>query len=136
MRKAAGIILIIFGALGVRALVILLTGLVKTFSFIPVQMVPTILLEIAPSAFFVIGGVFCLRRKYWRVCLASASFAALIGIFVVVTVSLGRAIFLGEGWIPWIAAIAAVISIIFISRTRKEWQEISDSVDGEVSYVG
>ena len=136
MRIVAGIILIIFGALGVRALVILLTGLVKTFSFIPVQMVPTILLGIVPGAFFVIGGVFCLRRKYWRVCLASASFAALIGIFVVVTVSLGRAIFLGEGWIPWIAVLAAVISVIFISRTRKEWQEILDSVDGKVSYGG
>ena len=136
MRKAAGIILIIFGALGVRSLVILLTGLVNTFSFIPVQMVPTILLEIVPSAFFVIGGVFCLRRKHWRVCLASASFAGLIGIFVVVTLSLGRAIYMGEGWIPWIAVLAAVISVIFISRTRKEWQEISDSVDGEVSYVG
>ena len=136
MRIVAGIILIIFGALGVRALVVLLTGLVKTFSFIPVEIVPTILLEIVPSAFFVIGGVFCLRRKYWRVCLASASFAALIGIFVVVTVSLGRAIFLGEGWIPWIAVLAAVISVIFISRTRKEWQEILDSVDCEVSKGG
>ena len=136
MRKAAGIILIIFGALGVISLVILLTGLVNTFSFIPVLMLPTILLEIVPSAFFVIGGVFCLRRKYWRVCLASASFAALIGIFVVVTLSLGRAIFLGEGWIPWIAVLAAVISVIFISRTRKEWQEISDSVDCRVSYGG
>ena len=136
MRIVAGIILIVFGALGVRTLVSLLIGLVKTFSFIPVQMVPTILLGIVPSAFFAIGGVFCLRRKYWRVCLASASFAALIGIFVVVTVSLGRAIFLGEGWIPWIAVLAAVISVIFISRTRKEWQEISDSVDGKVSYGG
>jgi len=136
MRKAAGIILIIFGALGVISVVILLTGLVNTFSFIPVFMVPTILLEIVPSGFFVIGGVFCLRRRYWRVCLASASFAALIGIFVVVALLLGSAIFLAEAWIPWIAVLAAVISVIFISLTRKEWQEISDSVDGEVSYGG
>jgi len=136
MRKAAGIILIIFGALGVIGLVRFLNGLVNTFSFIPVSMVPTILLQIVPSAFFAIGGVFCLRRKHWRVCLASASFAALIEVFVLVMLLLGRAIFSGEAWIPWIAAIAAVISIIFISRTRKEWQEISDSVDGEVSYVG
>jgi len=136
MRKAAGIILIIFGALGVIGLVRLLTGLVNTLSFIPVLMVPTILLQIVPIAFFVIGGVFCLRRKHWRVCLASASFAALIGIFFVVTVSLGRAIYFGEGWRPWIAVLAAVISVIFIAVTKKEWQEISDSVDGEVSYVG
>jgi hypothetical protein len=136
MRKAAGVILIIFGALGVIGLVRFLTGLVNTLSFIPVEMVPTILIQIVPSAFFVIGGVFCLRRKHWGVCLASASFAALIGVFVVVILLLGRGIFLGEAWFPWIEVIAAVISVIFISRTRKEWQEISDSVDGEVSYVG
>lgn len=136
MRKAAGIVLIIFGAWAVISLVRLLTGLVNTFSFIPVSMVPTILLQSAPIAFFIIGGVFCLRRKHWRVCLASASFGALIGIFVVVTVSVGRAIYTGEGWVPWVATTAAVISVIFISRTRKEWLEISDSVDSEVSYVG
>ena len=136
MRKAAGIILVIFGALAVVSLVRLLTGLVNTLSFTPVEMVPTILMQIAPAVFFAIGGVYCLGRKHWRVCLASASFAALIAILVVVTVSLGRAIYTGEGWIPWIAVVAAVISVIFISRTRKEWQEIPDSVDGEVSYVG
>jgi len=126
--------MIILGVLGVISLVILLTGLVNTFSFIPVWVLPTILLEIVPSAFFVIGGVFCLRRKHWRVCVASASFAALIGIFVVVMLLLSRVI--GEGWITWIVLLAAVISIIFISRTKKEWQEISDSVDYEVSNGG
>jgi hypothetical protein len=136
MRKAAGVILIILGALGVIGLVRLFNGLVNTLSLIPVSMVPTILLQIVPSAFFIIGGVFCLRRKHWGVCLASASFAAIIGIFVVVMLSLGRAIYMGEWWRPWIVVVAAVISVIFISRTRKEWQEISDSVDGEVSYVG
>lgn len=136
MRKAAGIILIIFGALGVMSLVILLTGLINAFSFVPVQMVPTILLEIVPSAFFVIGGVFCLRRKRWRVCLASASFAALIGVFVAVTLLLSRAIFLGEAWIPWIAVLAAAISVVFISLTKKEWKEFSDSVDCKVPYDG
>ena len=136
MRKAAGVILIIFGALGVVGLVRLLTELVNTLSFIPVSMVPSILLQIVPIAFYVVGGVFCLRRKHWRVCLASASFAASIGIFAVVTLSLGHAIYMGEWWRPWIAVVAAVISVIFISRTRKEWQEITDSVDGEVSYVG
>jgi len=136
MRKAAGIILIIFGALGVIGLVRFLNGLVNMLSFIPVSEVPTIILRIVPAAFYFTGGVFCLRRKHWRVCLASASFAALIGIFAVVMLSLGRAIYLGEVWILWIEVIAAVISVIFISRTRKEWQEISDSVDGEVSYGG
>jgi hypothetical protein len=136
MRKAAGIVLIVFGALGVIGLVRLLTGLVNTLSFIPVSMVPSILMQIAPIAFYVVGGVFCLRRKHWRVCLASASFAALIGVFAVVMLLLGRAIVSGQVWTLWIGVVGAVISVIFISRTRKEWKEVSDSVDGEVSYVG
>jgi hypothetical protein len=134
MRKAAGIILIVSGALGLIGLVRFLAGLVSTLSF--VLALPTILLEAVPIAFFIIGGIFCLRRKYWRVCLASASLAASIGIFLLVTLSLGRAILLGRGWISWIGVLAAIISVIFISLRRKEWHEISDSANREVSQGG
>jgi hypothetical protein len=131
MRKAAGIILIVSGALGLIGLVRFLAGLVSTLSF--VSAVPTILLEIAPIAFFIIGGAFCLGRKHWRVCLASASLAASIGIFLLVTLSLGRAILLGRGWISWIGVLAAIISVIFISLSRREWQGIPDTVDSKAS---
>ena len=134
MRKAAGIILIVSGALGLIGLVRFLTGLGSTLSF--VLALPTILLEAIPIAFFIIGGIFCLRRKYWRIFLASASFATSIGVFFLVMLSLDRAIYLGEGWRPWIAVLAAIISVIFISLRRREWHEISDSANREVSEGG
>jgi len=129
MRKAAGIVLIIFGALGVIGLVRLLTGLVNTLSFIRISMVPSILLQIVPIAFYVVGGVFCLWREYWRVCLASASFAVFIGVFGVV-------LFSWIDWTVWVPLVAAVIAVILILSKKREWQEISDSVDGKVSYGG
>jgi hypothetical protein len=127
MRIAAGIILITLGVLSLRGLIIHVSELVD---------IPALIFSIVQVVFFITGGIFCLTRRYWRICLASASFVALFGIFFVVTVSLGRVIYLGEGWRLWITVIAGVISLIFISRTRKEWQEIPDSVDGEVSDDG
>jgi hypothetical protein len=46
---------------------------------------------------------------------------------------------LGRFIVPWTALfviIGAVISTVFISLSKKEWQEISDSVDCEVSHGG
>jgi hypothetical protein len=130
MRIAAGIILVILGVLDLRSLIILLRGFVTTFSSIPVSAVPTILLVIVRVPFFVTGGIFCLTGKYWRVCLASASFAVFIGIFGVVGQLLSRYIF--ENWSAWgtarlvVLLLAAVIAVIFILRTKREWQETSD----------
>jgi glucose-6-phosphate-specific signal transduction histidine kinase len=89
---------------------------------------------IVPAAFCVTGGIFCLRRKYWRVCLASASFAVFFLVW-----DLGGSLLSSNipmGLIPWVILVAEVIAVIFILRTKKEWQEISDSVDGKVSYGG
>ncbi len=135
MRIAAGIILIILGVLNVPGLLVL-RGLVLSliFSHIPIYVVPGILLAIVQAPFFITGGIFCLRRKYWRVCLASASFAVLVGVSGLVTVLLSRYVF--EGWSDWnmarvlVLLLAEVIAVIFIVHTKKEWQEISDLVDG------
>jgi hypothetical protein len=142
MRIAAGIILIILGALSVPGLLIILRGLVPSliFSYIPIYAVPGILLGIVQAPLFITGGIFCLRRKYWRACLASASFAVLLGIYGLVGALLSRYTF--ESWSDWIIArvlalfLAEVIAVIFIMRTKKQWQEISGSADGEVSYDG
>jgi len=124
MRIAAGIMLIILSVFGLRGLLFLLSDVVFNIVWYSV-----------PVVFFVTGGVFCLRKKYWRVCLASASFAIFMAIFSVVepSVVLGRFVM---PWVAWIVVIGAVISTIFISLSKKEWQEISDSVDGEVSHGG
>jgi len=142
MRKAAGIILLILGALNVPVLFIMLRGVVPSliFSHIPIYAVPGILLAIVQAPLFITGGVFCFTRKYWRVCLAVASFAVLVGIYGLVAVLLSRYTF--ESWSDWIIAqvlallIAEVIAVIFIMRTKKQWQEISDSADGKAFNCG
>jgi hypothetical protein len=125
MRIAAGIILIILGVFGLRGLIFLLSEPMIRVSNISLSMVFTILSYIITVVFFVTGGVFCLREKYWRVCLASASFAVFMAIFTVVELSvvLGR---LATPWIDWFVVIGAVVATVFICLTKKEWQEIAD----------
>jgi hypothetical protein len=132
MRKTAGIILIILGMWG-------LIGLITVLIFLSAPgmnpYLPFFLWRIICAPFFVIGGVFCLRKKYWRVCLASALLAVFIGIAIVVAPLVeGRHFFMA--WQTWMLVLGGLISTIFISLTKKEWKEISDSVDGKVSYDG
>jgi hypothetical protein len=134
MRIAAGIILVILGVLDLRSLIILLRGLVITFSSIPVSAVPTILLVIVKAPFFITGGIFCLMRKYWRVCLAAASFAVLLSVWNLGGPLLSSNILMSL--IPWVMLVATVIAVIFIVCRKKEWQEISDIMDCKVSYDG
>jgi len=129
MRKAAGILLIILGVFGLVALTSV-GDLVFRLSFVPFVLWRTVYL-----AFLITGGVFYLRRKYWRVCLASASLGVLVGVIYVAEpiVAFGR---FTKYWDIWIVFIAAVIATIFIAVRRKEWQAISNSVDCEVSKGG
>jgi hypothetical protein len=134
MRKAAGIILIISGIVGLVGVVMSLST-----SNIYIELLDylhLILWRIGSGAFLIVGGVFCLRRKYWGACLAAALFAVgFIGIpstidyfRYVATHKLGP---LSDGpismtWGIWIVLLGAVISTIFIIRRKKEWSEIRD----------
>ena len=94
------------------------------------------------TGFLIIGGILCFRREYWRACLASALFAAFFVGFNIVHFSDLSPFSWGApwrhyiyiGWPLWVMLIAAAISVIFVVCTKKEWQEISDLVDGNVSY--
>jgi hypothetical protein len=138
MRKAAGIILIVIGVLGVTGAVMGLTDIYVEL----VRHLHVVLWRIGSGAFLIVGGVFCLRRRYWRACLISALFALFIGLFSTIDyvrhLETGVTPFTGVSltWGFWIVLVAGVISTTLICVKRKEWQEISDSVDGEVSYVG
>ena len=142
MRKAAGIILIIIGVLLLCVPISFVVVFGISIFFVPVYYIPpavfaVILLGLVVlAAFHITGGIFCLRRKYWRVCLASASFAVFSSVFDSVWGVRFLSDYISTGWIPWVMLVAAVIAVIFILRTKKEWQEISDSVDGKVSYGG
>ena len=139
MRRAAGIILIILGLLFLCLMIELLvvfniSFLLASFAGVaPLKFIPAVvpISLVVPVAFHVSGGIFCLRRKYWRVCLASASFAVLLLVFNPWESLLRGSIIMSL--IPWAMLVAAVISVVFISRTRKEWQGVTGPVGCEVS---
>ena len=125
MRKAAGIILIVSGMVGLTGLVMSLTG---TYSDL-LPYLHLILWRIATAVLLVAGGVFCLKKRYWGACLAAALVALLIGISSTIDyvryiggthmVPLGA---VSMTWGIWILLLGAVISTIFIIRRKKEWQ--------------
>jgi riboflavin transporter FmnP len=149
MRKAAGIILITLGALFVWGLIdILATFYIMSNSplmvFIPPPSFVLLLGLVAAAAFLITGGIFCLSEQYWGVCLASASFAVFFVVFNIVYLldlypfywESSLSYYIYTGWPIWFMLAGAVISVILISYRRKEWQEISDSVDSKVSNGG
>ena len=116
MRQAAGIMLIILGIFGLIGLIIVLSDF-----GIHLSSVPFILWRIVFGAFLVTGGVLCLKRRYWGLCLASALLALFIGISFVVEPLLHGHLLMT--WDTWILVVGAVISTVFISGTKKEWQK-------------
>jgi hypothetical protein len=137
MRKAAGIILITLGVFFVCELIYILAILTDHFSILMVvrQRPSFVFLPglVVAAEFLITGGILCLMRKYWRVCLASASFAVFFVVFNIVYFSALSPFswgwpwsdYISTVWPIWVALVAAVISVIFVLRTKKEWQEIS-----------
>ena len=125
MRKAAGIILIILGLwlLFFSFLVIVIERSINTYTLVSI-------LWMVCSAFLVAGGILCLKKKYLELCWGSAFLAAFFYIGTLVVS------FTGWTWLNWICAILGTIPIIFVSLRNSEWKEISDSVDGKVTYNG
>ena len=137
MRKAAGIILIVIGILQVIGMII------SVIRFSQVDLIWIIAYwPLAYGALFITGGILCIRKKCWELCLTSALLALVGGIYYVVSTPLGGYVYVpwlglvSVPWQNWILVIGALVSTIFISLSRKEWQEISDSADGKVSYGG
>jgi hypothetical protein len=127
MRKAAGIMLIILGISGLIGVALNLSN-----SGIYLSRLFVILWRIGSGALLVSGGVFCLRRRYWGPCLASALLALVIGISSTIDMlrymgPSGMGPFWEGGvslaWGTWIMALGAVVSTVFISLTKKEWQK-------------
>jgi hypothetical protein len=116
MRKAAGIMLIIFGMFLLNTVVYALRGY-----GIHVNEIVFNLLMIIPVAFLIAGGIFCLQKKYWRVCLASAWFAVFIMILWL-TGSHPNDL----DWLSWVFSVLGTLSIIFVYLTKQEWKKIQD----------
>lgn len=72
------------------------------------------------GAFMLTGGIFCVKKKYWRLCLASASLAIVVAMYMRLagpSNSINLAAFL-------LFAFGS-LSIIFVYVTRKEWKAVS-----------
>jgi len=115
MRQAAGIMLIIFG-------MFLLNTVISVLSDFGIHIYDLVfnLFIIIPAAFLVTGGIFCLRKKYWRVCLASAWLA----VFIMIMWLTGYHTSLT--WLSWVFSILGTLPIIFVYLTKKEWKETQD----------
>jgi len=116
MRQAAGIMLVIFGVFLLNAVISALRGYGTDIS----QLVFNLSM-IIPVAFLVIGGIFCLMKKYWRVCLASVWLAVFI-----MLVSLMGSPPHGLDWLSWVFSVLGTLSIIFVYLTKTEWKKIQD----------
>ena len=110
MRKAAGIMLII---VGLYILVVEITTLYTIGSYLfALSVLPIVL-----AALIITGGILCIRKRYWVVCLVTA----LIPVYFVI-----RLFMIDHRFSPWewILPILAILPIILICIKRKEWKEI------------
>jgi len=115
MRKAAGIMLIIF-------VMFLLNTAISALSGYGIHIPELVfnLLMIIPVAFLIAGGILCLRKTHWRVCLASAWLA----VFLMILWLTGSHPY-AFGWLSWVFSVLGTLSIIFVYLAKEEWQEIS-----------
>jgi len=79
------------------------------------------LLTIILGVFVITGGVFCLIKKVWGLCLASALLAVFTAIVSLMGSSMGG--FSSSNWIAWSLILVGIVSTIFVCVTRKEWQK-------------
>jgi hypothetical protein len=140
MRKAAGILMIIYG--------------VKTISIYAAAVINESLFSYLGSSaisFFwavpaIIVGVVCLKRRDWGFCFAYSLLLFMWVIFNWGTLGLGPNIFASFEVLIRLNPVRladtilsmplGILPLIFICVRRNEWQEISDSVDYEVSNGG
>jgi hypothetical protein len=137
MRKAAGIILIIVGVVLLVGMIIGVIALLAVPSFTS-AILPVVLGIAWPRIVFcglvVAGGVLCLKRRHWGVCLVSALIPLCFWIEPAAATLAGAEYSIM--WDGWIVVAGTLISTILITQTRKEWQEFADSADYEVSNGG
>ena len=127
MRKAAGIMLIIYGAV---LLYVTIGGLISEARHIrdPVFTILFMVIFFAfivTGAFIISGGVFCLKRKYWKLCFASALLAVSMMLYVMTMPGFSHRYYDFLVCCSWLPIITGVLLIIFVCIRKREWQEIS-----------
>jgi len=109
MRRAAGIIMIILGML---SLVLFGSLLIHMDANDVLVRAPFIVL----CASVVAGGVFCIQRRYWKVCFVSA---LLLFCFQIYSLVVGD-------WLAWLYTVycpVGVLPAIFVGLRKRDWQK-------------
>jgi hypothetical protein len=136
MRKAAGVILMVLGVVALVPVIISVVN-ISDLDFASARLsvlIGTLPYGIVFGGLLVAGGVLCLKRRHWGVCLVSAviTVSLWIGPVVMMLVEGGFSAL----WNFAIQVPGGLVAIVFISLRKKEWEEFSDSVDCEVSDRG
>ena len=125
MRIAAGILMIMYGVktIGIYISSIFLYGWDFRGDYFDLAL---FLISIIAPVLFITGGVFCLKRKYWKLCFAS-SLCLSVFVFFDAMPTFYLLEFLnmpywgvGSLLLPW-----GILPIIFVCVRKSEWQEIS-----------
>jgi hypothetical protein len=122
MRIAAGIILIILGMAAISLFIVDVFGLI-THPYEHIVSTPPYYVYIIVATlavFFIIGGVFCLKRKYWRLCFTSSLF---LHIFMTLLLVSNLFVFPWMSFL-WLSLIPVwILPIIFVCIKKREWSE-------------
>jgi uncharacterized membrane protein YidH (DUF202 family) len=127
LRKAAGILLIVFGVAAIGLSIVNVSGLISGQTRYNQLSPPDYLYIIAATlaVFFIIGGVFCLKRRDWRLCFTSS-----ILLHILMTLS----IFLPWTFLWWFYLIPVwILPLIFICLGKREWSEARAGLDSSTS---
>ena len=127
MRKAAGILLILFGVAAMSLFIVNVSGLIRNPYEHIVGVTPDyVFIIIATLAvFFIIGGVFCLRRKCWGLCFTSSLFLHISITELIFSQFFSQLFFYGWLFFLWLSLIPLwIIPLIFICLRKSDWQEI------------
>jgi hypothetical protein len=115
MRIAAGIVSIMSGIALSAALVLKLRLGIHGFGD------PCFLSFFISAVFVVVSGMFCLKRRYWKLCFSSALVAVL---FVAYRLAAGAYSTAGSSWLFWPFTITGTLPIIFVCLRINEWRGI------------
>ena len=107
MRKAAGVLMIV---LGIATMGIFLYGVQPYYS------AELKLLVILTTVFVITGGVFCLKRKYWVICVISSVVLCCFSTML-------SYVFFPYGLGLYLVVPGGFISLIFVCLRKREWQE-------------
>ena len=130
MRKAAGILMIILGTIMGTFVALAEVALGEG----SMNYVRFVLVAIIPAVFVITGGVFCLKRQYWKLCFTSSLVLLLLDLYLFlafnfryIPLPLGsypaNATFFPPSFLDWVLTLGGILPIIFVCLRRREWQE-------------